>query len=379
MLGQSTLRWGVIGAVAAAAWLTISLAGAGAGASQAAPGLAPLPDLAAPPDPAQVALGHKLFFDVRLSGDATSSCATCHRPGQAFTDGLPLSKGYPGSLYFRNTPSLYNVADQRSLYWDGRVAGNDVAKVVRDHIGEAHFLQADRGLVTERLRQVPAYDVEFSQVFGAAWGFDGVVQSLAAFVTSLRTPDAPLDLHLRGDAGALSPEAARGLAVFTGNGGCVLCHHGPMLTDHEYRGGGIALTPEIFRSPERHITFRRFLKGMGVAEYATLRADPGRYAVTQREPDRLRFRVPSLRNVALTAPYMHDGSFGTLEEVVEYYSEGAAFGGPGVDSALRPRGLTDGEKSDLIIFLRSLTGILPEVSVPQPPAYEVRPPAPKKD
>lgn len=332
--------------------------------------LAALPELESPNERV-VELGRILFFDKRLAGDATLSCADCHQPGMAFVDGLPLSKGYPGSLYFRNTPTLLNVAHRERVYWDGRLAADDLPTVVRDHISEAHFLQADGRLVIERLRQVPFYEQEFSSVFGGEPTYGRILNSVAVFVASLEARNAPLDRYLAGDEEALSESARAGLDLFQGKAGCIRCHNGPLLTNHKAHGLGLESSAEIFRTPERHITFRRFLRTLGVPDYENIRTDVGVYCVSKEEHDFGRFVTPSLRNVAETAPYMHDGQLGTLEDVVAFYNQGGG-GAAGKDELLQPLDLSEAEQSQLVEFLKSLSGELPEIDVPEIPGYELR-------
>lgn len=317
--------------------------------------LAPLPPLARRPDPKQVELGRKLFFDPRLSGDATVACVNCHDPETGWADGLALSRGYPGSLYFRNAPTVINATHGRYLFWDGRLPASDLPTLVRDHIAEAHFMQADGRLVIERLRQVPAYERGFQVAFGGEPTYGRILNAVSAYLRTLRSRNVPFDRYLRGDNNAISAAAQRGVELFQGKAGCVQCHNGPMLSDGGFHNLGLPPSEEIFSTPERHITFRRFFKTIGVAQYATLRKDVGRFAVTKRARDLGRFRTPTLRELEHTAPYMHDGSLATLAEVVEFYNRG---GGPaeGKDPLLRPLGLTAKEKRDLVEFLKTLSG-----------------------
>ena len=334
--------------------------------------LGPLPALGTAPDAGQVALGKALFFDGRLSGDATVSCATCHIPDKGLTDGLPLSKGYPGSLYFRNTPTLLNAAQGTRFYWDGRLDAGDIPTLVRDHIAEAHFMQADGRLVIERMRQVPAYENGFKEVFGKEPTYGGILNSVAAFVRTLRSKNVPFDAFIQGEESAISESAKKGLALFQGKAGCIRCHDGPMLADGGSHNLALPENREIFRNPERHITFRRFLKTLGVSDYASLRQDVGLFAVTKIEEDRGKFRTPTLREVSRTAPYMHNGSLATLEEVVEFYNEGCG-NGPGKDISLEPLGLSGDEKGDLVEFLKTLSGEPIDIDPVEMAEYEVRP------
>lgn len=336
------------------------------GHSQSEKDLAPLPQ---PPTlkAEEVDLGKRLFFDTRLSGDATLSCASCHAPEKAFADGQALSAGYPSTLYFRNTPSLLNTAFKKLVYWEGRLPGSDLPTVVRDHLSEAHFMQADGRLIIERLRQVPEYEESFKKTYGGEPSYGKILNALSAYVKSLRSEGAAIDRFLSGDDGALAAEARRGLDLFKGRAGCIRCHQGPLLTDEGFHGLGVPENPEIFNEPLRHITFRRFFKTLGVEGHSRLNRDVGRYAVTKEDKDKGKFKTPSLREVAGTAPYMHNGIFKTLEDVMEFYNRGGNKSG-----ALQPLGLTDQEKKDLIAFLAALSGKEAAVEPPPRPEYQVR-------
>ena len=334
--------------------IVFALLGAAARGSGPRP-LGPLPRLASQPDPKQVALGRQLFFDGRLAGDGSTSCASCHVPEMGWTDGLPMSKGYPGALYFRNTPTVLNVAWGEYLYWDGRLPAADLPTLVRDHISEAHFMQADGRLIIERLRQMPGYEEGFIDAFGGEPSYGKILNALAAYVRTLSSRDVPFDRYLRGHSTALNPSARRGLALFRGKAGCIECHNGPMLSDRGFHSVGLASTQDIFATPERHITFRRFFKTLGVGQYATLRQDVGRFGVTKNPADTGLFRTPTLREVSRTAPYMHDGSLATLTDVVAFYDQGGG-SGESKDPRLSPLGLSTSQQNDLVSFLESLAG-----------------------
>lgn len=318
------------------------------------------------PPAAQVGLGKYLFFDQALSGDQKLSCATCHQPQLAWTDGLALSVGYPGSLYFRNTPTLLNVGDRAHLYWDGRMEGGDLPTLVRDHIAEAHFMNADGRLVVERLNQKPQYVELFQASYGGGPSYGRMLNAVAAYVGSLHSPPGGYDRYLAGDTEALSLQAQAGLALFEGKAGCVRCHSGPLLSDSQYHNLGLPLNPEIFAEPLRHITFRRFFRTLGVSNYSNLAVDLGLGALSQSESDSGYFITPSLREVARTAPYMHNGIFVTLDEVIAFYNAG---GGEG--SELFQLNLTMNEQAALVAFLESLSGELVSVEVPGAPAYQI--------
>jgi cytochrome c peroxidase len=348
---------------AAALLCTLAVARAGE-----APALAPLPKPPSP-KPEQVALGRMLFFDTRLSGDGSLSCATCHDPGKGFSNGKQLSDAYPGALHFRSVPSIVNVAHRKYLHWDGRIT--DLADLVRDHITDAQFMNADGRLVIERLRQVPEYEEGFKKAMGGEPTFGRILNAVAAFMQSVNSKDHPLDLHLAGNKSALSSDARRGLELFTGKGGCSRCHGGPLLTDEKFHRLGVPENPDVFAVPLRHITFRRHFKILGTPGYQALREDVGLFALTKRDEDRRKFRTPSLREVGQRTAFMHNGAFTSLEEVITFYNAGGR-AAPGMSSSLTPLGLSGEEQRALVAFLRSLKSNLPAIERPNPPAYQAR-------
>ena len=333
--------------------------------------LAPLPALAAG-KPEQVDLGKFLFFDPRLSGDGGVSCDTCHDPTKGWGDGKALSAGYPGSEYFRNAQTLLNAAYYKRNYWDGRMAGSDLPTLVRDHLTEAHFMQVDGRLVSERLKQVPEYVEMFQKAFGAEPNFGRTITAVAAFVKTISSRNAPIDRYLGGELTALSAEARRGLDLFQGKAGCVQCHGGALFSDQRFHALGIAENPDIFANPFRHISFRRFFRTLGAAGPEHYREDPGLYGVTKEKADWGKFRTPSLREVSRTAPYMHNGNLATLEDVVAFYNKGGAGPHPNKSPLLKPLGLTDLEQRALVEFLQSLAGDPLVIERPELPDYQPR-------
>jgi cytochrome c peroxidase len=358
---------------ASSIWLTlailvavlIAIPNAGWGAN-----LSPLPPPKAQKSE-QVKLGRYLFFDPRLSGDGGISCSTCHQPKLGWGDGAPLSTGYPGSLYFRNAQTILNAAYKKRLYWDGRMSGADLPTLVRDHLTEAHFMLVDGRLFPERLKQIPLYVKMFQKVYGGEPTFGRTLNAVAAFLHTITSRNVPLDKHLRGDKKALSPQAKRGLALFQGKAGCVQCHSGPLLSDGRFHALGVPENPKVFEEPLRHITFRRFYKVFGVPNYMNLRSDPGLYGVTKEQGDWGKFRAPSLREVARTGPYMHNGVFKTLEDVLAFYDQGGG-SHPNKSPLLKPLKLNEGEKRALVAFLKSLSGDPVLVDEPELPEYETR-------
>ena len=335
-----------------------------------AQGLQPLPPLERP-KAEQVELGKHLFFDPRLSGDGGVSCDSCHDPATGWGDGKALSTGYPGSEHFRNAQTLLNAAYYKRSYWDGRLAGSDLPTVIRDHLTEAHFMQVDGRLLAERLKQVPEYAAMFHKAFGGEPTFGRTLNALAAFLKTITSRNAPIDRSLKGDTSALTPEAREGLALFQGKAGCIQCHNGALLSDQKFHALGVPENPDIFANPLRHITFRRFFRTLGAPNAGNYRDDPGLYGVTKDQLDRGKFRTPSLREVSRTAPYMHNGSLATLEDVVAFYDRG---GGQHQNKSplLRPLGLTAAEKRALVEFLKSLAGDPVAIERPELPDYKPR-------
>jgi cytochrome c peroxidase len=303
--------------------------------------LVPLPrTVPSPPDnpttSAKAALGKQLFFDPRLSGDNTMSCASCHLPEKAFADGHRRGRGRDGKTLMRNTPSLLNVGFKSELLWDGRVRTLEQQALIP--LADPNEMNQDLTELEKELRAIPGYAEQFQKVFGQEVRMEGIAKALAAFERTLVTKPSPFDRYLQGNSDALSAEAKRGLELFAGEANCVACHRGPLLSDGEYY--------RVVVSAE----------------------DEGRGAVTG-EADRGRFRTPPLRNVANTAPYMHDGSQQSLHQVVEFYLRGVpahASTEPALDVAPL-LGVSYSEIGSLVSFLRSLTGELPDIEPPQLP------------
>ena len=305
-------------------------------------GLSALPAVPVPVDnpqsPAKIELGKKLFFDTRLSLDRASSCSTCHAPERAFADGLARARGFQGALLARNSPTVLNAAYNTAQFWDGRAATLD-EQCKGPLLAPAEMNMLDEKHLVDRLNAIPGYRQEFQTVFGETASLNNVARSIAAFERTLVTPGSRFDRYAAGDKSALNEQEKRGLIVFIGKGACSECHKGPNFTDNQYHNLGVPPAPG---APD----------------------DTGRYAVTRKEEDRNAFKTPTLRNIELTAPYMHDGSLATLEEVVELYDRG---GGEGRNKSrlIYKLNLTAQDKTDLVAFLKALTGDVPRVSPPQ--------------
>lgn len=273
---------------------------------------------------AKVALGERLFFDPALSADRSVACVSCHRPARAFSDTLPLSRGVHGRQTARNVPSIVNRAYGTGFFRDGRAP--TLEETVLQPIQNPVEMDLSLGELLTRLRGSETY----ARLFAAAFE-DGITElnlaaALASYVRTIRSGNAPIDRFLSGEREALSPAAETGFRLFVSRGNCSVCHVGPTFSDEQFHNTGVFVGS----------------------------ADLGRFEVTGRDADRGAFKTPTLRNVSLTAPYMHDGSIATLEDVIEFY-DGGGRANPSLDREIRPLGLTEVEKVELLAFLRALT------------------------
>lgn len=364
-----------IGGAALAALLMANPAMSQDTATDMADVFAPLPD-AREVNEARAALGEMLFFDSRLSGDMANSCSSCHSPDEGWGDGQALSTGYSGVEYFRNAPSLFNVANRTYFMWDGRLDGADLGTVVRDMITESHTMLMDSRLMQHRLAQVPEYAQMFQDAYGNEPYGGRIYGAIGEYLKTIRTQNAPFDAYLRGDEAALSEAALRGMELFADEAGCAACHSGPTLADGSLHATGVPDHPELLGtqgdeqiSALRQITLLRHFATMGTPNYMNLREDVGHYVVTKDFADWGRFVTPSLWDVGQTGPYMHSGVFDTLADVVAFYNAG---GNEGNAAGLEPLGLDDAQQADLVAFLESLTGDAPTATAPDLPDYGLR-------
>ena len=355
-------RW----AAGVAAVLPLLYAGSAATAD-APPALTALPE-SKPANAAMVNLGRHLYYDNRLAGDWGNSCAGCHDPKKGFGDGQALSTGYTSMEYFRNAPALINLRHRVRFMWDGRLDGADPGTAVRDMVTEAHFMNADGRIVQERLKQIPEYVALWEAAFGK--GSDPysprMFNAIGAFIQSIESKNVPYDKYVKGDANALGAEAKLGLAVFNGKGQCVQCHFGPIGSDGKLHRLGVPEHPDVLANPLRTITMLRHYSTSGMPNYMAARTDVGYYAISKDAKDIGKFQTPSLRELKVTAPYMHNGVFKTLGEVVDFYDRGG--GGKGTE--LKPLALTADEKKGLVAFLLSLSG--DPITVDEPPQPDLR-------
>jgi cytochrome c peroxidase len=272
------------------------------------------------------ALGARLFFDPLLSSDRSVACASCHRPELGFADSLPRSRGAHGRETERNAPSLLNRAYGRSFMWDGRATTLEEQVLLPLENPLEMDLPLERALAL--LAADASYRAAFERVSGRAPERDDLARALAAYVRRLVLGGSPVDRFRAGDFGALGDEARAGLWFYESRGGCWRCHSGANFSDEDFHDTGVGAEggePQV-----------------------------GRAAVTGRPEDRGRFKTPTLRGVARTAPYMHDGSLATLEEVVEFYRQGGR-ANANLDPLLRPLEMSATDARNLVAFLRALS------------------------
>lgn len=280
-----------------------------------------------PLTPGKVALGRRLFHERRLSRDGSLSCAVCHNPRLAFTNGRRTARGANGASGTRNVPTLVNRAWGSSYFWDGRVT--TLEQQALGPILNPDELGATPDAVVALARS-SRYRPQFLAAFGSEPTIFDVAAALASYVRTIVAGNAPFDRFVAGETHALGDSARRGLVLFRTRARCTNCHAGPLLSDEQFHNTGVAWS-------------------------AGTVIDEGRYQVTRSAGDRGAFKTPTLREIARTAPYMHDGSFRSLEAVVEFYDGGGRWN-PGLDRDIRPLHLSGREKKDLLAFLRSLTG-----------------------
>ena len=348
------------------------------------PPLVPLPPVPEPPDnlitPEKAELGRLLYFDPKLSGDASLGCGDCHDPKQGWGFNDPICRGYPGVVHWRNCHTAVNTGYLSKLFWQGNATSLEAQAKSAATGGISGNGEAD--VMEQRLRQTPYYVAEFNRVFGTerpilndAW------LAIATFERAMLTQyDTPLDRHLEGDDTALSDEAKLGLELFTGKANCIECHNGPVLSDEKYYNLGVPRPYEWEETGLNTITYRFELYQKGVHEdyYREFKDDLGLYFTTKRPSDMGKFRTQPLRYLAYTAPYMHAGQFYTLEEVIDFYNDGGGDNefterAGNKTPILKPLNLSDEEKEALVIFLEEISGEEIVMPVPKVPTYEAMP------
>ena len=295
------------------------------------------PELIEPADnpttPEKAELGWMLFFDERLSKDGSMSCEACHHIEQAYTSGKAVDPKVGGAMNKRNAPQMLNLGWHKTVTWDGRLPSLEAASAA----AMKNQLAGDAAAVAKALNAVPGYKARFDRAFGTTAGAtpDTIAKALAAFFRSNHSGSAPWDRFIMGNKAALSKEAQEGWAVFL-KAQCAACHVPPLFSDFDFHF--IGLTSD----------------------------DPGRKDATKADADHGRFRTPSLRNVALSAPYFHDGQAKTLREAIAFMASGGG-GAKDVDPKLKPFKLSKKDAAALEAFLKSLTGEMTWSMAPELP------------
>lgn len=322
-----------------------------------------------PITPEKVQLGDKLFHDNRFSSTGEVSCSTCHDRAKGFSDGLPVSEGIRKLKGTRNAPTVINAAFLRTQFWDGREPS------LESQSAQPFLNPVEMGLEThDPILEIVRSDPEYVDLFRKAFGRTGdqvtmveVQQALATFQRTLLAGNSPFDRYLYGgDKTAMSPAAIRGLEVFVGQGRCVSCHvieqTQALFTDNRFHMIGIAANQMPRDLDELSAAVEDVKKrGTDIAVLSNTKTSSlGRYAVTRDLTDIGAFKTPTIRNIALTAPYMHDGSLKTLEEVVQFYNNGGRLEETDLlpellSGGIRPLNLTEDQKADLVEFMKALT------------------------
>lgn len=275
---------------------------------------------------AKIALGRQLFFDKRLSIDGTIACASCHDPQKAFTDQLPKSRGIKGQLSERNAPSLLNAAFLKTAMFDAHLASLELQAIVP--IQEPVEMGHNMKLLIQQLRQIPEYQAAAQSIFQRDFDAYVLTRSLAAFERSLLSMNAPIDRYLAGDQKAMNHDQIAGWKLFSEKLYCTQCHPAPYFTTH------VAANNGLYASYEG-------------------KTDQGRFRIHHDSSDIGKFKIPSLRNISLTFPYMHDGSVQNLEQVLAHYQKGGAKN-PRQDPRITSFTLSAIEKKQLLAFFDAL-------------------------
>lgn len=287
-----------------------------------------VPALAAEPASGAVELGRALYFDKRLSADNTVSCATCHAPKHGFTDNLPVSTGIKGQKGGRSAPTVINRLYSTVQFWDGRAASLE-EQAKGPIVNPIEMGMASHDALIARLKAIKGYDAWFKKVFGREMNIDDLAKAIADFERTVVSDDSKYDRYAAGDKKALNAAEKRGMELFNGKARCITCHGGNNFTDEDFHNLGV---------------------GMGAQN-----PDLGRYTQTRKDDDRGKFKTPTVRDAASTAPYMHDGSEKTIEEVVAFYNRGGNPNG-NLDPLMEKLDLTSAEEKDLVAFIKALSG-----------------------
>jgi cytochrome c peroxidase len=319
---------------------------------------------ASPLTPAAVALGERLFFEVRLSDDGTVACATCHDPARAFTDGRPVSIGVRGRAGQRNAPTVLNALYNKTQFWDGRATTleQQAALPITDPFEMGLSSVAD---AASRISSDSDYQAQFMQAFGRGVNEQDMLCAIASYERTLTSFDSPFDRYIAGDAGAISDHAKRGWELFNTKARCNLCHalsadkrDTTGFTDNDFHNIGIGILRHnvgpLAQQAGRELAQGRMFD-IDVAAISSEMSVLGRFLITKRQGDIAAFKTPDLRNVLMTGPYFHDGSMQTLWDVVDHYNKGDGLSDPWLDEDIQPLAMTEDEIDDLVAFLATLT------------------------
>ncbi len=288
----------------------------------------------------KVELGKQLFFDTRLSSDNTVSCASCHDPKKGWSNGERFATGVDGQKGGRSAPTVINSGYQYFQFWDGRA--HQLEGQALGPIENPIEMNLPLDKAVAKLNKIPGYKSQFKKVFGTEVTTEGMAQAISSFERTVLSGDAPFDRHKAGQKKAMSEAAVRGMDLFFNKARCSACHSGPNFTDGAFHNLGVGI-----RAKE---------------------PDLGRFSVDKLEGSKGSFKTPTLRDIARTAPYMHDGSQATLEDVVKFYNE-AGEKNPQLDEEMKPLKLTDQEMKDVVIFLKEglASHSYPDVEAPKLP------------
>ena len=314
--------------------------------------------------PATVALGQKLFFEPRLSGDGTVACATCHDPDRAFTDGRPVSIGIHGRVGQRNAPTILNTLYSKHQFWDGRVDSLE-EQAALPITNPFEMGSSSIGDAASRIASDQDYQAQFVQAFGGSVNEQDMLSAIAAYERTLASFDSPFDHFIAGEANAITDSAKRGWELFNTKARCHLCHaltdnqpDATLFIDNDFHNIGIGIlrhrVAPLAQHAERELA-QGHLAAIDTAAITSEMSVLGRFLVTRNQSDIASYKTPGLRNVLVTAPYFHDGSMETLWDVMDHYNKGDGIADPWLDKDMQPLALSEAEINDVVAFLASLT------------------------
>jgi cytochrome c peroxidase len=308
----------------------------------------------------KVALGQSLYFDKRLSTDGTISCATCHDPANAFTDHNAVALGASGKAGTRNAPTILNAMFSERLFWDGR-AGSLEEQAKQPLTNKFEMAMGSYDAVVARLVAIPQYRRAFRLAFKSEGiTIDTIAKAIATYERTQLSGNSPFDRFITGNNNAITEAQKRGWLLFKGKARCIECHtytrKCPFFSDFKFHNTGIASSDKNFESLENQVTKVQSSnnKNLSLLTHTEGVSELGRYLLTNQPRDVGAFKTPTLRDIELTGPYMHNGSQKTLLDVVKFYSKGGAPNSH-LDERMRPLNLSDQEINDVVEFLRALT------------------------